>query len=117
MVDWYKKAAEQGFADTHYNLGMMYNEGEGVPKDQGKALGWYQKAADQGDVEAQFLLDLWYNENLGAWKNNAKETELFHKDAGQGDEAAIEMIDILEQQGSSVQAKKIKPGLLKRLFR
>jgi TPR repeat protein len=56
-VDWYRKAAEQGFAGAHYNLGMMYNEGEGVPKHQGKAMGWYKKAVDQGDVEAQFVLD------------------------------------------------------------
>ena len=45
---WYRKAAEQGFADAQHSLGVMYLGGEGVQQDFKQAALWYQKAADQG---------------------------------------------------------------------
>lgn len=42
----YEKAVQQGDADAQYRLGMLYEYGQGVPKDS-------QKAADQGHSEAQ----------------------------------------------------------------
>jgi len=46
---WYHKAAEQGDADAQYWLGVMYDNGEGVTQDNGKALKRFQAAANQGD--------------------------------------------------------------------
>ena len=46
---WYRKAAEQGYADAQNNLGMMYVNGQGVPQDYAEAAKWTRKAADQGD--------------------------------------------------------------------
>ena len=43
-----KAKAEAGDADAQYNLGWMYDEGEGVEQDFKEAVKWYQKAADQG---------------------------------------------------------------------
>ena len=36
-VLWWRKAAEQGFADAQFKLGLMYGVGEGVPKDEVQA--------------------------------------------------------------------------------
>jgi len=53
-LDWYTKAAEQGFAKAQYNLGLIYVEGgEGIPQDYNKGLDWLTKAAEQGLAEAQ----------------------------------------------------------------
>src|SRR5262249_7132050 len=41
--------AEQGVLEAQYNLGILYEKGEGVDKDLAKAASWYEKAADQGD--------------------------------------------------------------------
>jgi TPR repeat protein len=30
-ASWYRKAAEQGIANAQFNLGIMYDNGEGVP--------------------------------------------------------------------------------------
>jgi hypothetical protein len=54
-----QKAAEQGDAKAQYTLGMMYEKGRGVPRDDLKALAWYTKAAEQGDHNAQFIAPLW----------------------------------------------------------
>ena len=43
-VKWYRKAAEQGYADAQYNLGFMYANGDGVPEDDATAVKWYTKA-------------------------------------------------------------------------
>ena len=55
-----KKAAEQGLAPAQVNLGLAYDSGKGVKKDDEKAVDWYKKAAEQGDADAQFNLALMY---------------------------------------------------------
>ena len=47
-MKWYTLAAEQGEASAQYNLGFMYNNGEGVPQDDKTAVKWYTLAAEQG---------------------------------------------------------------------
>ena len=47
-VEWYLKAAEQGFAWAQHQLGYMYESGHGVERSDEKAREWYQKAAEQG---------------------------------------------------------------------
>jgi len=51
-----RKAAEQGVAIAQYNLGWMYENGEGVPQDDVESVKWYRKAAEQGNAKAQFNL-------------------------------------------------------------
>ena len=43
----FNKAAEQGDADAQLLLGIMYNNGEGVPQDDKEAVKWYRLAAVQ----------------------------------------------------------------------
>ncbi len=38
--------AEQGNASAQFNLGFMYNKGQGVPQDYTEAVKWYRLAAD-----------------------------------------------------------------------
>ena len=40
--------AAQGHRDAQYSLGNLYFEGDGVPKDQVKAIQLYWQSADQG---------------------------------------------------------------------
>jgi hypothetical protein len=46
-VKWYRKAAEQGFAEAQTNLGMMYFTGQGVPKDYVLAHMWFNLATSR----------------------------------------------------------------------
>ena len=43
--------AEQGNAVAQYNLGVMYDNGRGVPQDDKTAVKWYTLSAEQGDAE------------------------------------------------------------------
>ena len=53
---WWEKAAAQGHTQAQYNLGVLYYNGEGVPRDISKAREWLEKAAAQGDESAKAAL-------------------------------------------------------------
>ena len=57
--------AEQGFAFAQFNLGVLYDNGHGVPMDDQKAIEWYRKAAEQGLSQAQINLGIMYAEGEG----------------------------------------------------
>jgi TPR repeat protein len=46
-------AAEQGYARAQYNLGVMYENGAGVPENDVLACMWYNLTAAQGIESAQ----------------------------------------------------------------
>lgn len=53
---WYKKAAEQGGADSQFYLGIMHVHGLGVKQEHQQAVKWFKRAAEQGDAGAQLSL-------------------------------------------------------------
>jgi len=59
--EWCQRAADGGLAWAQYNLGLMYQKGEGVARSAAEAAHWYGLAASQGFGEAQQrLADLYY---------------------------------------------------------
>ena len=58
-VNWFERAAGQGYHDSEFDLAVMYERGMGVAQDATAALKWYLIAAGQGDApsaqRAQFL--------------------------------------------------------------
>ena len=61
-VEWFTKAAEQGNASAQYNLGVCYEDGQGVAQNYAEALKWYTKAANQGFVPSYAGLSACYYE-------------------------------------------------------
>jgi len=59
-VRWYRMAAEQGLAPAQFNLGVLFDEGTGVPEDDSQAASWYRRAAEQGHPDAQLNLGILY---------------------------------------------------------
>ena len=62
--------AEQGNAYAQNNLGTLYANGWGVPKDYKTAAKWWTLAAEQGYVLAQYNLGQVYLKGQGVAKNN-----------------------------------------------
>ena len=54
---WHRAAAEQNHANAQYNLGVMYREGEGVPRDYVAAYMWFTLAAERGNNNASHNRD------------------------------------------------------------
>ncbi len=64
--------ANQGNAEAQFNLGVMYDKGEGVPQDDTEAVKWYRKAAEQGYAEAQYSLGLMYVKGGGVPQHHVR---------------------------------------------
>lgn len=60
-----RRAAEQGDADAQHQLGVMYENGEGVAKDDSNAVEWHIRAAAQGHSDAQRNLAFRYETGKG----------------------------------------------------
>ena len=56
-VQWYRRAAEQGYAGGQRSLGRMYENGRGVQRDRAETVRLYRLAAEQGDRLAQENVD------------------------------------------------------------
>ena len=63
--------AEQGNARAQSNLGVMYNNGQGVTQDYKEAVKWYRLAAAQGDASAQHFLGTMYDNGQGVTQDYA----------------------------------------------
>jgi TPR repeat protein len=91
-----KPLAEQGNAKAQYNLGIMYEKGQGVPKDDTEAAKRWQKAAELGYARAQYNLGFMYEKGQGVpqdyvlshmWFNLAASR--FHPSEGRERELAV----------------------------
>ena len=55
---WFEKAAERGVVDSQFNLGVLFESGQGVPRNPLDAYVWYSIAASQGDQFAKERRDV-----------------------------------------------------------
>ena len=78
------RAAEQGDANAQYNLGGMYDNGEGVTENDREAAKWYRLAAEQGYAKAQFGLGSMYDNGEGVPENDREAVKWYRLAAEQG---------------------------------
>ena len=97
-----QQAAEQGSDVAQLELGYMYYDGKGVPKDLAAAARWFRKAADQGNDAAQGRLGYMYYNGEGVPKDLAVAARWFRKAADQGDDAAQVMLGGMYYKGEGV---------------
>lgn len=78
-----KAKAEAGDADSEYQLGFRYCNGDGVPKDFSKAVKWFRKAAQQSNVQAETALGYCYATGQGVAKEQTEAAKWYRKAAEQ----------------------------------
>lgn len=100
-------AAKKGHADSQYNMGIMYEQGIGVRKDDAEAFAWYSKSAEQGNSDAQFNLGVFYENGRGTKVNFAKANKWYRKASVKGDAMAIGNLGMLYVRGDGVKENKI----------
>lgn len=66
-----RPAAERGDPYAEYSLGVMYDNGLGVPRDFALALTWYKRAAYQGLADAQYMTGRFYGNGRGVRQDPA----------------------------------------------
>jgi len=98
----FKPMAERGDAGAQYNLGVMYANGRGVPRDDAEAAKWFNKATEQGNAKAQYALGLLYGHGHGVPQDYAKAVSLWLPIAEKGDTAAQYVLGIMYAKGQGV---------------
>ena len=83
-IEALRVAAEQGDVDAQYNLGFIYETGQGVPLDAAEAARWYRLAADQGVTGAQVNLGFLYATGQGVPQDDAEAAAWYRRAAEQG---------------------------------
>lgn len=99
---WYRKAAEQGDAQAQFNLGVAYDNGEGVPQDVQRAAAWTRKAAEQGHANAQYNLGVSYENTAKACQRRSPSSGLYRKAAEQGNTLAQYNLGVIYSNGQGV---------------
>lgn len=83
-VRWFRKAAEQGLIKAQSTLGILYQFGDGVPKDHAEAAKWYNLAANQDErMSAGILADMYANGD-GVWQDNKEALKWYLRAATLG---------------------------------
>ena len=101
LNEW-KPIAEQGYAFAQYNLGIMYEYGNGVAKDYAEAVKWYRLSAEQGYAIGQYSLGLMYSDGYGVLKDKAEAVKWWRLSAEQGYAYAQGMLGIMYELGEGV---------------
>src|SRR3990172_9937102 len=79
-----KPLAEQGLPEAQLNLGLLYDNGQGVPQDHAEAAKWYRKAAEQGNAKGQYELGMMHCTGLGVLQDYDEAVKWYRKAAEQG---------------------------------
>ncbi len=99
----FRVLAEQGDANAQFNLGVMYDMGQGVPQDDTEAVRWYRLAAEQGFDTAQLKLGFMYGAGRGVPQDYVQAHMWLNLAAAQGHEPARKYRDRLAERMTPAQ--------------
>jgi len=80
-------------------IGVFYQQGIGVTKNNEKAVSWYEKAARSNYAAAQFNLGLLYQKGMGVMHDESQAVAWYSKAAKQGHALAQNNLGVLLQKG------------------
>lgn len=97
------QAASMGHIEAHYEIGTMYQFGEGVSKNYAEALKWYYKPATNRNVLSQYLIGvLYYEGGWGLTQNYSEALKWFTQAASNGSAAAESLLGIMYENGYGI---------------
>ncbi len=92
--------AEHGHPAAQYNIGVMHEWGNGVPKDNSAALKWYKRSAERFHKDAQNNLGAMYSKGEGTEQDFVEALKWFIISAENGSEGGQKNIRIVEKRMS-----------------
>ncbi len=107
-IDDLQSKANQGDTNAQFQLGVAYDQGQGVAKNQGQAAAWYRKAAEKGHATAQNSLGSMYQYGEGLPQDNTEAVRWYQKAADQGFGEAYTNLGYMYDGGLGVTQDKQK---------
>ncbi len=93
---------------AQYDLGVLYDKGQGLPQSDQEARRWYSLAADQGKPRAQYSLGRMYLNGQGVPADPVVAYYLISLSADQGDKQAVDARDYVSDKMTSEQLTAAK---------
>lgn len=97
-----KTSAEQGDAKACYQMGLMYQHGQGTAQNNTKAMECYVKSAEMGDPDGQVALGWMYEHGSGVGQDFAKAMKWYRKAADQGNAKGQNNLGVMYEKGLGV---------------
>lgn len=107
----WKPLAERGHAESQYNLGWLYANGNGLNVDMHAAHHWWRAAAEQGHADAQFAIGLALTTGEGIDKDLAQATHWFLRAARDGHQDSREILTRLNAD-PGIDLLSLQPALV-----
>ncbi|GAA8444139.1 HP1117 family Sel1-like repeat protein [Helicobacter pylori] len=107
-ASFYKSAIKNGESLAYVLLGIMYENGRGVPKDYKKAVEYFQKAVDNDIPRGYNNLGVMYKEGNGVPKDEKKAVEYFRIATEKGYTNAYINLGIMYMEGRGVPSNYAK---------
>ena len=101
MLTWYRLAADKGSMTAVKTLAVIYEKGEGIPKDAAEAIRWYGKLAEQ-DGEYGVKIARFYHAGKDVPRDMAEALRWYRIAAGKGEEAAFKSLIALYESGKDM---------------
>ena len=108
----WRPLAEQGDAAAQSFLGVMYDEGKGLPQDRGEALKWFRRSAEQGYAKAQYNLAVAYAEGKDVAEDFAEAYFWFYLAEAYGINEASDGVEYCARQLSPEQVQQAESRAL-----
>jgi TPR repeat protein len=99
---FWRPLAEHGNATAQYNLGLIYENGRGVPQDPVNAVKWYRMAAEQGHANAQNNLGFMYANGQGVPQDYGEAIKWYRRAADQRLASAQYNLGLMQAYGEGV---------------
>ncbi|OQA34996.1 MAG: Beta-lactamase HcpA precursor [Betaproteobacteria bacterium ADurb.Bin341] len=103
-----QRACDQGVAAGCFNVGLMYEKGEGVGEDKKKAVQFYDKACSMGDADGCNDLGVMYLKGEGVGEDKKKAVQFYNKACGMGNATGCFNLGVMYGKGEGVGEDKKK---------
>ncbi|MGH7249509.1 MAG: RING finger domain-containing protein [Minisyncoccia bacterium] len=103
-IECFTEAADKGHPFAQHELGVIYDNGEGIPVDPEKAVEWYTRAAEQEYPPALNNLGFAYGHGAGVPVDHKKSLEMYTRAARKGHATAQYNLGVIYEYGKKVAA-------------
>ena len=103
-----RPVAAGGHPAAQVNLGIMYEEGQGVQQNLAEALRWYRQAALGGYAKGQLRLGTLYQAGKGVPQDTAEAIKWYRMAAGRRDTEAMMILGKVYRDGRGLPADPVR---------
>jgi len=101
-LEFYRRAANLGHAESMNRLGILYLQGRGVPRNPLSARSWFRLAAVHGSLTAINNIALLYFYGFGVHQSYSKAVKFLKTSANRGNADAQNKLGMMYESGLGV---------------